>query len=273
MSSRAGTSLLGTVTSAVHFWRSDRWLSVLPFAILLGIWWVISASGLVTPLTLPRPEAVYRELGRLAASGELWEHISVSMARILRAVAIGVGMGVGLGMVVSLFRRLGDFLMPLASFFNSMSGITWIPLAILWFGLGTAAVTFIIWNAIFFLVFFNTVLGVRSIPAVLEHAVRTLGGSRFSVIRHVFLPGALPSIIVGVRIGFSFGWRALVAAELIAATSGLGFLIYDAGNWFRTDRILAGILVIGSLWMLLDGLLLRPLERRTVERWGTLQSI
>jgi NitT/TauT family transport system permease protein/taurine transport system permease protein len=251
----------------------ERWLGVAPFVVTVAVWWVVSHQPGVRPATLPRPEAVVGALATLVARGDLQTDILVSLGRIASATLISIVLGVGLGVLAALNRPIGDLLTPLATFFNSISGIAWIPLAITWFGLGTAAVTFIIVNAIFFLVFFNTVLGVRSVPKIMEQAVQTLGGGRLTLVRDVFLPGALPYIMSGVRSGLGFGWRALIAAELIAATSGLGFLIFDASNFFRTDEVLGGILVIGLIWMAMDGLILRPLERRTILRWRTVSSL
>ena len=253
--------------------RLERWIGMVPFAVTLAGWWIVSHEPGVRPATLPRPEAVAAALAGLVARGDLQADILVSLGRIATATLVSIVLGVGLGLLAALNRPLRDLLTPLATFFNSVSGIAWIPLAITWFGLGTAAVTFIIVNAIFFLVFFNTVLGVRSVPRIMEQAVQTLGGGRVALVRDVFLPGALPYIMSGVRSGLGFGWRALIAAELIAATSGLGFLIFDASNFFRTDEILGGILVIGVIWMAMDGLVLRPLERRTILRWGMVSSL
>ncbi|HEY8864605.1 MAG TPA: ABC transporter permease [Candidatus Dormibacteraeota bacterium] len=248
-------------------------LGALPFVGLLVAWWAASTFSLVSRASLPGPEAVWSAAADLWSNGDLQEDIKVSLGRVALGSGIAIGLGVGLGLLAGLNRRLADILLPLAGFFNSVSGIAWIPLAITWFGLGTAAVTFIIVNAVFFLVFFNTVLGVRSVPRIMEQAVRTLGGGYRELVVHVFLPGALPHIMSGIRSGLGFGWRALIAAELIAATSGLGFLIYDAGNYLRSDKILVGILVIGLIWMLLENVLLKPLERRTVERWGTVRTL
>ena len=253
--------------------RLESWLGVVPFGVTLAAWEIASHLPGVRPATLPRPEAVLGSLAVLVSRGDLQTDILVSLGRVALATAISLVLGVGLGVLAALNRPLRDLLSPLATFFNSISGIAWIPLAITWFGLGTAAVTFIIVNAVFFLVFFNTVLGVRSVPKIMEQAVQTLGGGRLVLIRDVFLPGALPYIMSGVRSGLGFGWRALIAAELIAATSGLGFLVFDASNFFRTDEVLGGILVIGVIWMATDGLVLRPLERRTILRWGTVSSL
>jgi NitT/TauT family transport system permease protein/taurine transport system permease protein len=240
---------------------------------LLAIWWAVTHFINISKATLPRPEVVWSAASELWATGELENDILTSLGRIALGAGVSIVLGVTLGMLAGLNRPLGELLLPLAGFFNSVSGIAWIPLAITWFGLGTAAVTFIIVNAVFFLIFFNTVLGVRSVPRIMEQGVRTLGGGYRELILQVFLPGALPHMMSGIRSGLGFGWRALIAAELIAATSGLGFLIYDAGNFLRSDRILTGILIIGVIWMSLDSLILKPLERRTVERWGTLRTL
>jgi len=252
--------------------RLERWIGVLPFAGLLALWWLLAHSGYFRRATLPTPESVVEALGDLARHGELQADILTSLGRVALGAGISILLGVSLGLAAGLNRPLGELLTPLATFFNAVSGIAWIPLAITWFGLGTAAVTFILVNAVFFLIFFNTMLGVRSVPRIMEQGVRTLGGGLSELIWQVFLPGALPHIMSGIRSGLGFGWRALIAAELIAATSGLGFRIYDASNFFRTDQILVGILVIGILWMLIDGLVLTPLERRTIERWGTMRA-
>ncbi len=248
-------------------------LGVAPFVGLLAAWWAVTHLTHISRATLPKPELVWSAASELWLTAELQNDILTSLGRVALGASVSIVLGIGLGLLAGLNRPLGDLLLPLASFFNSVSGIAWIPLAITWFGLGTVAVTFVIVNAVFFLIFFNTVLGVRSVPRIMEQAVRTLGGGYRELILQVFLPGALPYIMSGIRSGLGFGWRALIAAELIAATSGLGFLIYDASNFLRSDRILTGILVIGVIWMSLDSLLLRPLERRTVERWGTLRTL
>jgi len=132
-------------------------------------------------------------------------------------------------------------------------------------------VLFVIGNTVFFILFFNTLVGVRAVPSVYEQAVTTLGASRWRTLVDVLVPGSLPSIITGVRLGLGFGWRALIAAEMVAATQGLGYMIFSAANDLRTDVILAGILVIGVLAFALDALVLAPVERATIMRWGIYQ--
>lgn len=250
----------------------ECWLGALPFLALLAGWWLAAQSGRFSAGALPRPESVVAAARALLADGTLQADILASLGRLALGAVVSIVLGVGLGILAGLNRVLGDLLLPLAAFFSAVSGIAWIPLAIMWFGLGAVAVTFVIWNSIFFLVFFNTVLGIRAVPRIMEHGVRTLGGGSRVLVFQVFLPGALPHIVSGIRSGLGFGWRALIAAELIAATSGLGFLIFDASHYIRTDKILVGIATIGILWVITDNLILVPLERRTVKRWGTVSE-
>jgi NitT/TauT family transport system permease protein/taurine transport system permease protein len=170
--------------------------------------------------------------------------------------------------VAGLYRNVSEFLNPLVIFFNAISGIVWLPLVIGWLGIGTALAVFLIWNTVFFIVFQNTVLGVQLVPEVLEQGVRTLGGGTFEVVRTVTLPGALPYILTGIRSGLGFGWRALIAAELVGATTGLGQMIFNAAEYHRSDIIIGGCLIIGTIAIAMDRWLLLPIERRTVQRWG-----
>jgi len=244
----------------------------LPFAVLVLAWAAVTRVGLVPALFLPPPMDVARTAWELSRDGSLWINIGASLGRVVIGLVVSVPLAVALGVLVGLNRRVAPIVEPLVGFFNALSGIAWLPLAITWFGLGWTSVTFLLFNTIFFLVFFNTLIGVRTVPRIFEHAVRTLGGGQRHVIFHVLLPGALPSIVTGIRMSIGFGWRALIAAEMIATTTGLGFLIYNAANFHQTDTILVGILTIGTLWLATDRLVLQPLERRTVERWGLVST-
>ncbi|MGH7388680.1 MAG: ABC transporter permease [Candidatus Rokuibacteriota bacterium] len=245
---------------------------VLPFAVLLAAWAAVSGAGVVPEIFLPTPAAVARVGWAMVQDGSLAVNIGASLARLLVGTVVSVPLAVGLGVMVALNRRLARVLEPVAGFFNALSGIAWLPLAITWFGLGWGSVTFIMANTMFFLVFFNTLVGVRTVPRIFEQAVRTMGGRRRHVILQVLIPGAMPSIVTGMRMSIGFGWRALIAAEMIATSTGLGFLIFNATNFHQTDAIVAGIITIGVLWLLTDRLVLQPLERRTIERWGLVSS-
>jgi NitT/TauT family transport system permease protein/taurine transport system permease protein len=246
---------------------------VLPFAVLGATWYLAAQAQLLPRMVLPAPGAVAAALGDLLADGRLQRNMVDSLGRLLLGSLFGIGLGVALGVLLGVRRGLANFLEPLVSFLNALSGIAWIPLAILWFGIGPVAVTFILWNSIFFLVLFNTLVGVRSVPRVYLQAVLTLGAGPRQIITDVLLPGALPNIALGMRMGLSFGWRALIAAEMVGTTSGLGFMIFDASYFLRSDVVLAGILLIGVIWLVTDRLLLAPFERWTVERWGLVHRV
>jgi NitT/TauT family transport system permease protein/taurine transport system permease protein len=241
---------------------------LLPFALLLVGWGAVSAAGILPAIFLPSPAEVARIAREMAQDGSLWVNIGASLGRLLVGVVVSAPLAIGLGVVVALNRRLARVLEPIAGFFNALSGIAWLPLAVTWFGLGWVSVTFIMFNTVFFLVFFNTLVGVRTVPRIFEQAVRTMGGRRRHVILQVLIPGAMPNIVTGIRMSIGFGWRALIAAEMIATSTGLGFMIFNAHNFHQTDTILAGIITIGVLWLITDRLVLQPFERWTIERWG-----
>lgn len=244
-------------------------LPLVPFAIVIGMWAL--AVALFSPAVgvLPSP---LRVLEAPFNAEPYLEHVGASIQRLVLGFLVAASSGIVVGVAAGLSKRLAEFLGPLTTFMNSLSGIAWIPLAVAWFGPGTGMVVFIVWNAAFFLVFGNTMLGVRLVPEVLKNGLLTLGASRWDVIRQVVLPGAMPYIMSGLRSGLGFGWRAVIAAELVGATRGLGFWIFEQQEFSRMDNIMAGALTIGILGMLMDRWLLAPLERRTIERWGVVEA-
>jgi taurine transport system permease protein len=182
---------------------------------------------------------------------------------VTAAVPLGVAMGVNAG--------ISALLTPLFRFFSVLAGIAWIPIATLWFGYGFGAITFVIFNAVFYIVAYNTLLGVSAIPPRLRHAAASLGAGRLAMLTEVLIPGALPNIVTGIRTGLGFAWRGLIAAEMIATDVGLGYMLFVARDFYRTEVIVLGMIIIGIIWLLIDRLLLAPLERATIERWGLVQ--
>lgn len=255
--------------------RARRWSrrlstlsGVLPFLGLIAVWYMVWVVFHPRAAVLPAPDQLLRTASALVADGTLMRNVLASAERLLVGSAVGIGTGIAAGVAAGLNKRVAAFFNPLVVFFSALSGIVWLPLALAWLGIGRAMVIFIIWNAVFFLVFSNTLLGVQMVPVVLEQGVRTLGAGRWHTIWHVTIPGAMPHIISGIRSGFGFGWRALIAAELIGATSGLGQMIYSAANFHRSDIIVTGAITIGLIGVAMDRWLLARLERRTIERWG-----
>lgn len=176
-----------------------------------------------------------------------------------------------LGIAMGVNRHVATFLTPLLRFFSVLAGIAWIPIATLWFGYGFGAIVFVIFNAVFFIVAYNTLLGVAAIPMRLRHAAASLGAGPGAMLFEVLLPGALPNIVTGIRTGLGFAWRGLIAAEMIATNVGLGYMLFVARDFYRTEVIVLGMIVIGAIWLLLDRLVLAPIERATIERWGLVQ--
>ena len=245
-----------------------RLLPAAPFVLVLVVWMAGWAIFHPNKATLPPVTDVVDVVWTRMVDGELIKHILASLWRLFLGAAVGIITGIVGGFVAGLYRGVSEFLNPLVIFFNAISGIVWLPLMIGWLGIGTALAVFLIWNTVFFIVFQNTVLGVQLVPEVFEQGVQALGGGRFETIRTVILPGALPYILTGVRSGLGFGWRALIAAELVGTPDGLGQMIFAAADYHRSDIIIAGCLIIGTIAIAMDRWLLLPIERRTIERWG-----
>lgn len=244
-------------------------LPTIPFLLLLGLWLSVIVIADPAIAILPRPLKV---LQVPFEESEYWPNVTASLGRLFIGFLVAAVTGVLAGIVAGLSRKFADFIGPLVTAMNAISGIAWIPLAIAWFGIGRGMVVFIVWNGAFFLIFGNTVLGVRMVPEVLERSLQTLGASRLHILRNVTFPGALPHVMSGLRSGLGFGWRAVIAAELVGATSGLGQWIFIAQEFARSDIIVAGALTIGVIGLIMDRGLLAPLERRTIERWGLVES-
>ncbi len=244
---------------------------LLPFGFLFGIWALIAAGKFYPAYLFPSPFQVIEAGIELFLNGEIVRHIAASMFRLGLGFIAGFTMGIPLGILIGTNKRVSAFFVPLLTFFQAIPGLAWIPLAILWLGLGYKAVTFIIFNAVFFPILFNTVMGIRSIPENMINAALTLGANWKVLVREVYVPGALPSIVTGVRLGVGYGWRALIGGEMIATTSGLGFLIFDARQFLASDVVILGMVVIGILWVTIDTLILKPIEKRTILRWGTIR--
>ncbi len=241
---------------------------VAPLLVLLVLWEVLVRALHVDPRVFPDVESVARAGFETLQDGTLLRHIGASLMRVAVGTVLAIVISIPLGIAMGLSPAVSNFLTPLFRFFSVLAGIAWIPIATLWFGYGFGAITFVIFNAVFFVVTYNTLLGVASIPMPLRHAAASLGAGGWTMLTQVLLPGALPNIVTGVRTGLGFAWRGLIAAEMIATNVGLGYMLFLARDFYRTEVIVFGMIVIGILWLLIDRLLLAPLERSTIERWG-----
>ncbi|MBE5253172.1 MAG: taurine ABC transporter permease TauC [Enterobacterales bacterium endosymbiont of Blomia tropicalis] len=241
-------------------------LSLLSVCILLLIWWGVTALGLIAPLFLPSPQQVLSKLLLIASpqgfmDATLWQHLAASLMRMLIALLAAAAIGIPVGIAMGLSPAIRGLLDPLIELYRPVPPLAYLPLMVIWFGIGETSKILLIYLAIFAPVTLSTLAGVRNAQQVRIRAAQALGASRWQILRWVILPGALPEILTGLRIGLGVGWSTLVAAELIAATRGLGFMVQSAGEFLATDVVLAGIAVIALIAFSLE-LGLRVLQRR-----------
>lgn len=239
-----------------------------PFVLFTVAWALLAAAARWPEDVLPSPFAVARAFGDAIAKGILPAYAAETTRRILLAGVTGVALGIVAGFVMGLHEGIANVMNPPLRFFQSLSGIAWLPLFLIWFGFSDKTIVVAVWYTLVFPVAFNTMLGVRTVPRLYRYAVLTLGGNWRQVVFQVLLPGAIPYIVGGIRLGIAYGWRALIAAEIVVGSGGLGYLIFKAETFHLTARIIAGMIAIGVLWYLTDYFLLRPLEEATIERWG-----
>lgn len=241
-------------------------LSFLSLLILLLAWWSVTALGLISPLFLPSPQQVLQKLLLIASpqgfmDATLWQHLAASLTRMLIALLAAAIIGIPVGIAMGLSPAVRGLLDPLIELYRPVPPLAYLPLMVIWFGIGETSKVLLIYLAIFAPVALSTLAGVKNSRQVRIRAAQALGASRWQLLRWVILPGALPEILTGLRIGLGVGWSTLVAAELIAATRGLGFMVQSAGEFLATDVVLAGIAVIALIAFSLE-LGLRVLQRR-----------
>jgi sulfonate transport system permease protein len=242
---------------------------VLPI-ILLIFWQALSDLGLIKPLILPPPSRVAVTFWQMLISGELPLHIGMSLLRVIEGFSLAAFLGLSLGIGICLSRnlyRMTDFIIQAL---KPIPPIAWIPLAILWFGIDEPSKIYIIFIGAFFPILINTIEGIRNTDQTFVELAKILEVSRWKFIGRMVIPGALPSIMTGLRVGLASAWMCVVAAELIAANSGVGYMIMDARQLSQTDVVLVGMVTIGIIGKLMDDLL-RYLEQRLVS-WKVFYS-
>lgn len=229
---------------------STLWISIATgVAILLG-WYLVSASGLVSHLFLPTPAEVFAIARSIwedgYANASLWEHVSASLTRILSAAAIAVVLGIPAGIAMGLNRWAKGVLDTPIEFYWPLPPLAYLPLMIIWLGIGEASKISLLTLAMFAPIVLSAQAGVRSLPMERVNAALSLGANRWQLFTEVVLPSALPEILTGIRIALGVGWGTLVAAELIAATRGIGYMIMSASHFLATDAVFVGIAVIAA---------------------------
>jgi ABC-type nitrate/sulfonate/bicarbonate transport system permease component len=229
---------------------------------VIAVWWAVVLIVKPDKSLLPSPLLTAQTFVQLMANGELPNDAAHSVFRVVAAWLLAAVVAVPLGFAMGRWRRIERLLDPVVELFRPISPLAWIPLAILWFGIDEGGKIFVVFIGTFFPILLNTIAGVKSVDPVLVHAGRILGcNNHASLFRKVVFPAALPQVIVGLRISFGTGWAAIIAAELVAARSGLGYLISNGMEVLRSDFVLVGMVSIGVLGVLFDSVF-RWIDRR-----------
>ena len=231
----------------------------LPVALVV-IWQIAVEGGFLSSRILPAPSAVFEAGYQLVKSGELWQHLAISTWRAAIGFVIGGSIGLALGLVTGLSKWGERFLDSSVQMIRNVPHLALIPLVILWFGIDESAKIFLFALGTLFPIYLNTYHGIRNIDSGLLEMARSYGLSGFALFRQVILPGALPSILVGVRFALGFMWLTLIVAETISASSGIGYLAMNAREFLQTDVVVLAILLYAVLGKLAD-LAARGLER------------
>ena len=258
------------IARAYEFPSSEHWplVSLATVVGLILLWWLATAYGWLPPLLLPSPDAVAKAYlasfrGELQGGRTLVAHFSWSFGRVLAAFVLACLTAIPVGLLMGVSRFARSVFDPVIEFYRPLPPLAYLPLIVIWFGIDETAKILLIYLACFAPLAVSARAGVRSASSEQIHAAQSLGASRRQVLLHVIFPAALPEILTGMRIAVGFGWTTLVAAELVAATVGLGQLVMNASNFLCTDVVLMGILVIGVVAWVFD-LGMRQLERRLV---------
>ena len=242
-----------------------------PFIVIGAIWEAAAHAGLFPPRFFPPLEAIAAVFARLTISGVLPHHALDTLMRLMAGFALAALIGVTIGILMGRSRRAEDILLPLVSIGAPIPGLAYAPLFLLWFGPGNVSAIALVAFVSAFPIIYNSWTGVKAVKDIWVRSAQAMGANDRRLFRHVILPGALPYIMTGLRLGLAQAWRILVGIEMLAAVSwGLGWLIFGAQEFLNTDVMLAGIVVIALIGLTLEKLVFERLEEFTVVRWGML---
>jgi taurine transport system permease protein len=242
-------------------------ISAISALCLIGFWSLATWAGWIKPLFLPSPLAIFNKFIQVSNEGfadrSLFEHTRISVMRVFGALVLACATAIPVGLAMGMSRVMRGIFDPPIEFYRPVPPLAYLPLMIVWFGIGELAKVLLIFLSIFAPVAIGTRSGVRSTAIEQVHAAYSLGATPWQVLTQVILPAALPEIITAVRIGMGVGWTTLVAAEMVAATSGIGFMVLSASQFLQTSTVIMGIFIIAAIAYAFD-LLMRFLERKLV---------
>ena len=247
--------------------------NIFPFAVVGGIWEIIALAGVFPRRLFPTLEDVASSFVQLTISGILPHHAIDTIIRLLSGFALAGIFGVTIGVLMARSRRAEDIFLPLVSICAPIPGLAYAPLFLLWFGLGNLSSVLLVGFVSAFPIIFNSWTGVKAVKEIWIRSAQSMGADDRRLFRHVILPGALPYILTGMRLGLAQAWRILVAVEMLAAVPwGLGWMIFGAREFLNTDVMMAGIVVIAVIGLALENFVFRKIENYTVVRWGMIAS-
>ena len=261
---QAPESLGAKVRNLAVFWIFSSLKGIQKFAlafVLIGIWQAAAEAELINVNIFPAPTKVVAAIIHLAQLGVLWSDIQASVIRVSMGFLFASAISMSAAVILARSDRLAFYVTPIIDILRPISVIAWIPLAILWFGIGDKPAWFIIFLGAFFPIFTNTYVGMRSVEPIHLQAAECLGAGRWLFVKEILIPSALPFMLTGMRVGLGVGWMCVIAAEMIASTSGLGYMIQLARVLIETERVIGGMVVIGIIGFTMNYLMLY-LERR-----------
>ncbi|HEX5212393.1 MAG TPA: ABC transporter permease [Pseudolabrys sp.] len=252
---------------------SERWRvvarNVFPFLVVGAIWEILARAGVFPHQLFPTLEDIAASFVRLTVSGILPHHAIDTVFRLLSGFALAAVLGVSIGVLMGRSRRAEDICLPLVSVLAPIPGLAYTPLFLLWFGPGAFAALMLVAFVSMFPIIYNSWTGVKAVKEIWLRSAQSMGADNRRIFRYVILPGALPYILTGLRLGLAQAWRILVAVEMLASVPwGLGWLIFGAREFLNTDAMMAGIAVIAAIGLCLEKFVFQKIEDYTVVRWG-----
>jgi NitT/TauT family transport system permease protein len=245
-----------------------------PFLVVGAIWEIVARAGVFPRKLFPTLEDIARAFVDLTVSGILPHHAIDTVIRLLAGFGLAAVVGVSIGVLMGRSRRAEDILLPLVSMLAPIPGLAYTPLFLLWFGPGEVSAVLLVAFVSMFAVIYNSWTGVKVVKEIWLRSAMAMGADDRRIFRHVILPGALPYILTGLRLGLAQAWRILVAVEMLAAVPwGLGWLIFGAREFLNTDAMMAGVIVIALIGLALEKFVFQKLENYTVVRWGMVESM
>jgi NitT/TauT family transport system permease protein/sulfonate transport system permease protein len=246
--------------------RRALYLNIIGLGAFLGLWQVLTMLGMINSFLLPSPASVVVSLYEMAMDGSLWANLSASLLRVVVGYLMAAVVGLSLGFICGWSKTMAELVRPIVEALRPIPPLAWVPIAILWFGLGDMSAYFLVFLGCVFPLFFGAYTAVRSIDRNQINAALCLGASRWLLFRSVLIPASLPIMMPNLRLALGIGWMCVVTAELIAAQSGLGYLIQQSRMLFQINNVVAGMVAIGFVGFLMSAAVER-VERR-VNAWA-----